>query len=267
MRTSAPSPTEIAAFNKFAQDYDIITAGEVGVRNADILCTPIINSEFNSELTPRTLTASLLNVKSRIQFKSATYKKADDLARALSPDEQGIYRNWASHQKLLVGLDGSPEGVMNVFSLLSWMRGNPVSSHNLDLALGNLINNPMPGQRIHFHPQPKQQDRSVVQGRPNHAFGAVEEPKVKAATIQQREYINGRRNHGYIPLEEAVKKVSVQAPDAWQQICQLHLKEWVTPGQRAKLEGEYEAGIATGKSWRDIGTSLAAIIRDQQRGR
>jgi len=47
----------------------------------------------------------------------------------------------------------------------------------------------------------------------------------------------------------------------------LHLKEWVTQGQRAKLEGEYNAGIASGKSWRDIGTSLAAIIRDQQRGR
>jgi hypothetical protein len=35
MRTSAPSPTEIAAFNKFAFDYDIIIDGEIGVKNAD----------------------------------------------------------------------------------------------------------------------------------------------------------------------------------------------------------------------------------------
>jgi hypothetical protein len=99
-------------------------------------------------------------------------------------------------------------------------------------------------------------------------LGAAEEPKAKAATIQQREYVNGRKNHGYIAPEEAAKKLAVQAtPDAWQHICQLNLKQWVTPGQRAKLEGEYNTGIAAGNSWRDIGTSLAAIVRDQQRGR
>lgn len=149
MRTSPLSPTEIATFTRFAHDYDIITEGDVGIRNADVLCGPIINRESNSNITAQTLAASLLNVKNQIQFKSATYKKADELARHLSPEEQGIYRVWAARQKLLVGLDGSPEGYQNVLSLLSWFRGNPVTSHNLDLALGNIINNPQVGQRIH----------------------------------------------------------------------------------------------------------------------
>jgi hypothetical protein len=147
------------------------------------------------------------------------------------------------------------------------MRGNPVTAHNLDLALGNIINNPKVGQRIHFKPQPKQQDRSVVQGRPNHAFGQEEKPKAAAVGIQQQEYVNGRKNHGCVPPGEAAKKVAVQAPDAWQEICQLHLKEWVTPGQRAKLEAEYNAGIATGKSWREIGTALGQIVKSRERGR
>jgi hypothetical protein len=47
--------------------------------------------------------------------------------------------------------------------------------------------------------------------------------------------VNGRKNHGHGPSEDAVKKVAVQAPEAWQEICQLHLKEWITQGQRAKL--------------------------------
>ena len=169
MRTSPPSPTEQAAFNKFAQDYDIIVDGEVGVQNANILCTPIINSESNSELTPQTLAASLLNVKSQIKFKSAAYKRGDELARQMTADEQGIYRAWAKNQKLLVGIDGSEEGYQNVATLLGWFRGNAVTAHHLDLALGNCVNNAQFG-RIHFHPQPKA-DRSIGPGgKINHAL-------------------------------------------------------------------------------------------------
>jgi hypothetical protein len=71
----------------------------------------------------------------------------------------------------------------------------------------------------------------------------------------------------WTPPEEAAKKVAAAAPDAWQQICQLYLKQWVTPGQRAKLEAEYNAGIATGKSWREIGTALGQIVKGWKRGR
>ena len=140
------------------------------------------------------------------------------------------------------------------------MRGSVVTARSLDLALGNLINNPKPGQRIHFHPQSRQQDRSVVQGRANHAFGTVDESKPKATVgIQQQEFVNGRRNHGYIPLEAATKKVAAQAPpDAWQKIIDIQLKDWVTANQQARLENEYKAGLASGKSLRDISSSLAA---------
>ena len=267
MRTS-PSLTEveIQAFTRFATDHDIIIDGETGVRNADILCTPII--EVDSDITPQALSASFAKVRSQLRMQSPTYKKADELAGKLSPEEIAAYQAWAKNQKLLIGLDGSEEGYQNVQSLLSWMRGNLVTSHSLDLALGNIINNPQFGQRIHFKPQPKQDRPYGPGGKLNHAFGQ-EEPKRKAAAVgvQQQEYVNGRKNHAYVPPEEAAKKVAVQAPDAWQEICQLHLKEWVTPGQRAKLEAEYNSGIATGKSWRDIGAALGQIVKGWERGR
>jgi hypothetical protein len=265
MRTSPSKPTdvEIAAFTRFAFDHDIIVDGEVGVRNADILCGPIINADF--DITAQTLQESFARVKAQLQIKSATYKKADELASKLSPEEIDAYKAWAKNQKLLIGLDGSPEGYQNVATLLGWFRGNPVTSHNLDLALGNVVNNAKFG-RIHFKPQPRQQDRGVVQGKPNHAFG-LEEPKPKVPTTGLPEHVNGRKNHAYVPPEEAAKKVTVQAPDAWQEIINLQMREWTTPGQQVKLQNELNAGLAAGRSRRDISTSLAAIIRDQQRGR
>jgi hypothetical protein len=166
-RTSANlTDLEIAAFTKFARDYDIIIDGEVGVTNANVLCTAIVNSD--SDITPQTLAASFLRVRTQLQIKSATYKKADELARNLSPQEQEIYKAWTKNQKLLIGLDGSPEGYENVATLLGWFRGNAVTSHNLDLALGNVVNNAKFG-RIHFHPQPKQSREYGPGGLLNHA--------------------------------------------------------------------------------------------------
>jgi hypothetical protein len=267
MRMS-PSLTEveIAAFTRFAMDHDIIIDGEVGIQNATTLCDPIVVGQ-DSDITPQALSDSFQRVKSQLKLKSATYKKADELARNLSPEEQATYRAWANGQKLLIGIDGSNEGYQNVKSLLEWMRGNAVTSRSLDLALGNIINNPQVGQRIHFKPQPKAERPYGPGGKLNHAFGKTEEPP-KAATQGQPEYIGGRKNHAYTPPEDAAKKVATQAaPDAWKQICELHLKEWVTPGQRAKLEAEYNAGIASGKSWREIGAALGQIVRGWQRGR
>jgi hypothetical protein len=96
----------------------------------------------------------------------------------------------------------------------------------------------------------------------------LEALKPKVPTTGQREYIDGRKNHAYVAPGEAAKTVvAPQAPDAWKEICQLHLKEWITQGQRAKLEGEYNSGVSSGKSWREIGTALGALVRDQRRGR
>jgi hypothetical protein len=235
---------------------------ETGVRNADILCNPIIN--LDSDITPQALAASFAKVSSQLRMKSATYKRADELARNLSPEEQSTYKTWAGRQKLLVGLDGSEEGYQNVATLLGWFRGNPVTSHNLDLALGNVVNNAKFG-RIHFKPQPKQDRAYGPGGLLNHAINQ-EEPKPKVAGKQEF-YPNGKRNHSYTSPEDAAKKVAVQAPDAWQEICRLHLKQWITQGQRAKLEAEYNAGIATGESWREIGAALGQIVKARERGR
>ena len=165
---------------------------------------------------------------------------------------------------MLIGLDGSEEGYQNVASLLGWMRGNPVTEHNLDLALGNIINNIQFG-RIHFKPQPRADRPYGPGGKLNHAFGQKHEP-AKSVEVQQEFHPSGRRNHAYKPTPDGAAKPA-PAPDAWQQICQLYLKQWVTPGQRAKLEAEYNAGIATGKSWREIGTALGQIAKGWKRGR
>jgi hypothetical protein len=263
MRTSPDiTQAEIAAFTQFATDHEIITDGETGVRNADILCNPIIN--LDSDIIPQALSASFAKVWSQLRMKSATYKRADELASKLSPTEQATYKAWAARQRMLIGLDGSEEGYQNVASLLAWMRGNPVTEHNLDLALGNITNNIQFG-RIHFKPQPRADRAYGPGGRLNHAFGQKDEP-AKSVEAQQEFHPNGRRNHAYKPTQDAAAK-SAPALDAWQQICQLHLKQWVTAGQRAKLEGEYNAGIASGKSWREIGTALGQIVKARERGR
>jgi hypothetical protein len=265
MRTSPGiTKVEIAAFTQFAVDHEIITDGETGVKNANILCTPII--DLDADITSQALSDSFTKVRSQLKLKSATYKKADELAGQLSPEEQATYKAWAARQRMSIGLDGSEEGFESCASLLAWMRGNQVTAHTLDLALSNITNNTQFG-RIHFKPQPKQDRPYGPGGLLNHAFGQVEAPKAKAATVQQQEYIGGRKNHAYTPPEEAAKKVTVQAPDAWKEICQLHLKEWVTPGQRVKLEAEYNSGIATGKSWREIGAALGQIVKGWKRGR
>jgi hypothetical protein len=41
----------------------------------------------------------------------------------------------------------------------------------------------------------------------------------------------------------------------------------VTLGQRAKLEAEYNAGIASRKTWREIGAALGQIVKGWERGR
>jgi hypothetical protein len=266
MRAS-PSLTaaEVQAFTQFALDHDIIVDGEVGIQNANTLCGPIV--ETDSDITAQALSDSFAKVKSQLRIKSAMYRKAEALSSKLNPDEVAAYQAWANHpsQKLLI-LDHSEEGVQNLSALLGWLRGNQVSGHSLDLALGNCIHNSR--DRIHFRPQPKQERPYGPGGKLNHAFGQTEEPKKAAAVgVQQQEYVNGRKNHAYTPPGEAAKKVAAQPVDSWQEIIDLHMKEWVTPSQQVKLQNELNAGLAAGRSRRDIAMSLGALVKDQRRGR
>lgn len=46
-----------------------------------------------------------------------------------------------------------------------------------------------------------------------------------------------------------------------------NLSQKVTEGQRAKLEAEYNLGLASGKSWREIAAALGQIVKGWKRGR
>jgi hypothetical protein len=265
MRTNANiTDTEKATYYAFCAEHRIATDGEAGEKNGALFGN-FIGVKMDADFTQESLEAAFQQLQSQLKFISKTHADADALARNLRPEEIEAYNAWTKNQKLLIGLDGSEEGYANVKSLLGWMRGGAVTAHSLDLALGNLINNPQPGQRIHFYAQPRQQDRSVVQGRVNHAFNQPEEQKKTAA--DQREYIGGRKNHAWTSPEEAAQKVTAAAPDAWSEVIAIQLKDWVLPSQQARLENEYKAGVAAGKSLRDISSSLAVIVKDRQRGR
>lgn len=261
MRTSTSiTQNEIDAYTQFAAENKIIADGDVGVKNANILCDPIIDQA--ADITPQTLSLSFSQVKSQLKFKSVANLKAENLATKLSPPEVEAYRNWAARQSRWIGLDGSEEGFENCASLLGWMRGNPVTEHNLDLALGNIINNPQFG-RVHFKPAPKQ-DRSIVGGLINHARTHRDEPK---SSEPQVEYRNGRRNHASEVQPKPQANKSEPAVDSWKQIVDLRMCQWTTHGQQAILQAEYDRGIATGKSWREIGAALGQIVKGWERGR
>jgi hypothetical protein len=169
MRTTMGiNENEIAAYRAFCVEHRIALDGEAGEKNGELV-GDFIGVKMNSDFTQETLEAAFTQLESQLKFVSKMQTDADALARGLRPEEIDAYKVWAKGQKLLIGLDGSEEGYANVASLLGWMRGNPVTQHNLDLALGNIINNPQFG-RIYFKPQPKR-DRSVGPGgKINHAL-------------------------------------------------------------------------------------------------
>jgi hypothetical protein len=169
MRTTMElNDNEIAAYQAFCVEHRIALDGEAGEKNGELF-GDFIGVKQDSDFTHETLQAAFTQLKGQLRFVSKIQTDANALARNLRPEEIDGYKVWVKRQKLLIGLDGSEEGYANVASLLGWMRGNPVTQHNLDLALGNIINNPQFG-RIYFKPQPKQ-DRSIGPGgKINHAL-------------------------------------------------------------------------------------------------
>jgi hypothetical protein len=165
--TNGINQNELAAYQAFCVEHRIALDGEAGEKNGELFAD-FIGVKMDSDFTQETLEAAFTQLKGRLHFVSQTQSDADALARNLRPEEIEAFRAWAKGQKLLIGLDGSEEGYQNVKSLLGWMRGNPVTQHNLDLALGNVINNPQFG-RIYFKPQPKQDRRIGPGGKINHA--------------------------------------------------------------------------------------------------
>jgi hypothetical protein len=166
--TNQINQNEQAAYQAFCIAHRIALDGEAGEKNGELFAE-FIGVRMDSDFTQETLETAFTHLKGQLRFVSKMQTDADALARGLRPEEIEAYKVWVKGQKLLIGLDGSQEGYANVRSLLDWMRGNPVTGHSLDLALGNIINNPQFG-RIYFKPQPKQ-DRSIGPGgRINHSI-------------------------------------------------------------------------------------------------
>jgi hypothetical protein len=223
----------------------------------------VLTEYFNNNdvaMNVSAIVAAAYALKDKLDWKSPAQVEFSEILARLEPAECLVVNAWLKKQRRLKTT--GDEGFSNISQIASWLldRRYGVTESGLDMALTNVQNNSR--RKFFWHDGPKQ-SREYVQGKPNHAFGA-EVPKT--ATAQSEFHPNGRRNHSYTPPENAAKK-PVEAPDAWQEICQLHLKQWITQGQRAKLEAEYNAGIATGKSWREIGTALGQIVKGWERGR
>jgi hypothetical protein len=81
------------------------------------------------------------------------------------------------------------------------------------------------------------------------------------------EYRNGRRNHASEVQPNPQESKPAPAVDSWKQIVDLCMRRSTTHGQQASLQAEYDRGIATGKSWREIGAALGQIVKGWERGR
>jgi hypothetical protein len=81
------------------------------------------------------------------------------------------------------------------------------------------------------------------------------------------EYRNGRRNHASEIQPKPHESKSAPVADSWKEIVGHYMTQWTTHGQKATLDAEYARGIATGKSWREIGSALGQIVKGWKRGR
>jgi hypothetical protein len=214
----------------------------------------------NVAVSVPSMVAAAYALKDKLDWKSPAQVEFSEVLARLDQAQCLVVKAWFEKQRRLK-TEGD-EGYSNVSQVVSWLlhRGYSVTEAGLDMAVTNVQNNSR--RKLFWHDGPKQ-SREYVQGKPNHAFNN-EAPK--PATAQPEFYPNGRRNHNYMSPENTAK-IPAEAPDAWKEICQLHLKQWITQGQRVKLESEYNAGIATGKSWREIGSALGQIVKGWERGR
>ena len=264
MRTSTTiTETERIAYSSFCQQHHILNDESAdGLRNGEHIGA-YIGHTWNEDITERTLSVALEKLRDRLVFIPPEQVEVAEILAKLDQGLRDIVASWLSHQHRLE-VDG-PKGFSNVSVLVAWLlnRRYAVTEAGLDMALGNVQNS---GKRKIFWKENPKQSREYVQGRPNHAFGQTEEPK--AAGMREREYVNGRKNHSYVEHKSGNEPSKPEPKvDAWKEIVDLYMRRWTTHGQKASLEAEYNRGIAEGKSWREIGSSLQQIIKSWERGR
>jgi hypothetical protein len=188
----------------------------------------VLTEYFNNNdvaMNVSSIVAAAYALKDKLDWKSPAQVEFSEVLARLDPAQCLVANSWLNKQRRLK-IEGD-EGCRNVNQIVSWLlnRRYAVTEAGMDVALTNVQNNSR--RPLFWHEGPKQ-SREYVQGKPNHAFN--NEPP-KPATAQSEFHPNGRGNHSYVPPENAAKKPA-EAPDVWQQICKLHLKEWVTQGQR-----------------------------------
>jgi hypothetical protein len=262
MRTSEIiTERERNAYNLFCQQHHLINdQSPEGLRNGEYIGEYVGNT-WKEDLNEYTLSVALEKLRDRLVFIPAEQVEVAEILAKLDQSQRDIVASWLSHQHRLE-VEG-PKGFSNVSVLVAWLlnRRYAISEANLTTALGNCQTN---GHRRIFWKETPKADRAYVSGKPNHANSShLEEPN---ASVNKREYVNGRKNHAYAPAE-TVAQAPAEVPEAWQRIIDLHMKEWSTHSQKAKLERELNAGLATEKSKREIAMALGAIVRDQRRAR
>jgi len=225
----------------------------------------VLNKYFNDNniavSVPSTVAAAYA-LKDKLDWKSPAQVEFSEVLARLEPAQCLVVKAWFEKQRRLK-TEGD-EGFSNLNQIVSWLlnRRYGVTESGLDMALTNVQNNS--NRKLFWHEGPKQ-DRTIWNGKLNHALIPNNEPSKRSEAAQEF-HPNGRRNHAFKPTQDPATKPA-PAPDAWKEICQLYLKQWITPGQRDKLRAEYDAGIASGKSWREIGTALGHIVKSRERGR
>jgi hypothetical protein len=264
MRTSTTiTETEKNAYDLFCQQHNIFNdESPAALRNGENIGAYIAGT-WNEDITEHTLKVALNKLRDRLVFIPAEQIEVAEILSKLDQNQRDIVASWLSHQHRLE-VDG-PKGFSNVSVMVAWLlnRRYAVTEAGLDMALGNAQNS---GRRKIFWKELPKQSREYVQGKPNHAFGQMEEPK--AADNREREYVNGRKNHSYVEHKSANEQSKPEPKvDAWKQIVDLCMRQWTTHGQQATLQAEYNRGLATGKSWREIGAALGQITKGWGRGR
>ena len=264
MRTSTTiTEVERKAYDLFCQQHNILNdESPAALRNGEHIGA-YIGHTWNEDITERTLTVALGKLRDRLVFIPAEQVEVAEILSKLDQGQRDIVASWLSHQRRLE-VEG-PKGFSNVSVLVAWLlnRRYAVTKAGLDMALGNVQNT---GKRKIFWKELPKQSREYVQGRPNHAFGQTQEPK--AADTRERQYVNGRKNHSYVEQKPGNEPSKPEPKvDAWKEIVDLYMRRWTTHGQQATLQAEHDRGIATGKSWREIGASLGQIVKGWERGR
>jgi hypothetical protein len=225
----------------------------------------VLNEYFNNHNVPVSVTsmvAAAYTLKDKLDWKSPAQVEFAEVLASLEPAQCLVVNSWFKKQTRLK-TDGD-EGLRNINQIVSWLlnRRYAVTESGLDMALTNVQNNS--SRKLFWHEGPKQ-DRDIWNGKLNHARLSNNDQSKRSEVVQEF-HANGRRNHAFKANTDEPRKPEPKV-DAWKEIADLYLRRWTTHGQQATLQAEYDRGIATGKSWREIGASLGQIVKSWERGR